>query len=213
MAGRIQDYARGLEQQIRARTEELELTNDNLSTTLKKLTEANYRLEELATTDGLTGLANYRHFRQVLDQELRRADRMGYDLSLIMADVDHFKTYNDTHGHPAGDGVLKKVAEILGMRLRQTDLAARYGGEEFALVLVGAGEEEARKVAEDLRAQVQRHGFPGEASQPGGGLTISMGVACHRRGSGEASEGLLERADRALYQAKNSGRNQVAVAP
>jgi diguanylate cyclase (GGDEF)-like protein len=213
MAGRIQVHAQGLEQQIQLRTGELEVANRNLSSALDKLTAANFRLEELATTDCLTGLANYRHFRQVLDQELKRAERMGYELSVVMADVDHFKNFNDAHGHLAGDGVLRQVAQVLSRRLRQTDLAARYGGEEFALVLVGASDEEALKVAEDIRLQIQNEPIVGEETQPQGRLTISMGVARFKRDGTEGLEDLVQRADRALYEAKNQGRNRVVQAP
>lgn len=210
MAARIEDYTHGLEDAIKARTSELETSNSLLSKAMEELKQANSKLEEQATTDGLTGLANYRHFKTVFELEVRRARRVGYPLALVMADVDHFKIYNDTNGHPAGDEVLRKVAGALSQRLRQTDLACRYGGEEFVLILVNARLQEAAQVAEDIRAQIEQMPFAGEEKQPSGRLTISMGVSVLDP-TNDAPETLLSRTDQALYQAKHQGRNRVVT--
>ena len=126
-----------------------------------------------------------------------------------MVDVDHFKTYNDTHGHTAGDEVLRKVAATIERSVRTSDVVYRYGGEEFSMLLPGASPEEAAHVAERVRAAVEAEEFPGQEMQPGGRLTISVGVATLATGSGDD---IRERADQALYRAKESGRNQVAFA-
>src|ERR1041384_5249318 len=154
---------RELEAKIHARTHEL--------------AEANSRLAQLAVTDGLTGLYNHRHFHERLALEVERSQRNGLPLSLFMIDVDHFKQYNDAHGHPAGDEVLRQLARILGDGRRANDVVARYGGEEFAIVLVDTAQFAAAKLAERLRERVAEHNFPQGESQPGGRLTISIGVA------------------------------------
>jgi len=194
MAREIQSHTRHLEETIRERTKELE--------------EANKKLKELATTDGLTGLYNYRFFEETIRMEVRRAQRQGLPLSLLMIDLDHFKVYNDTHGHQMGDEVLKTVARIMKYRLRSTDFPCRYGGEEFAIILPGTGFEEAMKLAEEVRGLVEAHPFPGEEKQPEGKLTISIGVATYPYHA-EDEISLVRAADMALYTAKQKGRNRV----
>ena len=130
-------------------------------------------------------------------------------LGFAMVDVDNFKTYNDTHGHTAGDEVLRRVAETIAAFVRDSDVVYRYGGEEFSMLLPGASPEEAAIVAERVRAAVEETSFPGEEQQPGGKLTVSVGVATLANGS---AEDIRERADAALYEAKEAGRNRVILA-
>jgi len=165
-------------------------------------------VQRLATTDPLTGLANRRVLEQRLEEEARRARRYQRPLSLIMADLDHFKVYNDTYGHPAGDVVLQEVANLLRANVRETDLVVRYGGEEFAVLLPETSLAGALAVAEKLRIAVENHPFPRREALPGGRLTISLGVATFPEEVGEP-EALIRYADEALYRAKESGRNRV----
>ena len=167
--------------------------------------------QRLATTDPLTGLSNYRHFHDLLNLEVQRAHRMDYSIGLVMMDLDHFKQVNDRHGHPVGDFALRSVARLLSTRLRRTDVVGRLGGEEFGAILPGASLEEVAVVAEKLRVAV-------EALPPVGGgmqedptpLTVSLGGTSLGSEVVDA-ELLVSCADRALYQAKRSGRNQVCL--
>lgn len=163
---------------------------------------------ELSLTDALTGTANRRHLFQRLEMEVTRAQRFGNDLSMIMIDIDHFKTYNDKNGHPAGDEVLKGVAAALQRTVRKIDTVARYGGEEFAVILPQIRREEAMAVAEKLRRSVSSIEFPHAEAQPGGRVTISIGLA-HFPSDAQDLHQLLLRADSALYAAKNGGRNRL----
>lgn len=169
--------------------------------------ELRRRLAEESVTDPLTGLRNRRFLERFLETELARARRYGSDCSLAMVDLDRFKRYNDTHGHPAGDEVLEAVAEILGSEARSSDVVARYGGEEFAVIMPDTGWESARVAAERMRRAVEATSFPG-GEVVSGGLTVSLGVASYPDHAGSDEE-LIEAADRALYQAKERGRNQV----
>ncbi len=167
------------------------------------------QMERLATTDGLTGLLNRRTFNAELDKRLREAQRYRRPLSLLLLDVDHFKRVNDTHGHPAGDSVLRGVARLAGKQARETDLVARYGGEEMALVLPETDAGGATVIAERIRAAVAA---ASHATEQGAiKVTISIGVATWP-GAGEDPEALIASADKALYRAKQSGRNRVEVA-
>ena len=182
--------------------------NDKLLKKVYELQEQNRRLQSLATTDGLTGLSNRRDLNDLMTQEIARSKRFGQSLSVVMCDVDYFKHYNDNFGHPAGDEVLKTVATIMRTRLRTSDHAARYGGEEFVLVLPVTAKDAAIRVADSIRKRIQEYHFPNEEKQPGGDLTISMGVATNGE-DGETAQELIEAADKALYRAKQSGRNRV----
>jgi diguanylate cyclase (GGDEF)-like protein len=162
----------------------------------------------MAVRDGLTALFNHRHFQEALAQELARSSRSGKPCSIVFMDVDNFKAYNDTHGHPDGDKLLRTLSEILTSQLRCSDLAARYGGEEFVLLLPETPKAAALRIAETLRAKVEREHFPGRERQPLGRVTISAGVACYPE-DGRDTQTLLGCADQRLYQAKNGGRNQV----
>jgi diguanylate cyclase (GGDEF)-like protein len=181
---------------------------ENLEQSNLRMEESNEALRELATRDGLTGLFNHRHFKEVLEMELTRAARYERPLCLIMMDVDHFKIYNDTHGHPAGDEVLKILADIIKNRLRDVDRSARYGGEEFVALLPETDWKSGITVAEDIRAQMENYPFKGKESQPLGKVTVSFGVAEFPTDCGDAAS-LIEKADEALYQAKSEGRNRV----
>jgi diguanylate cyclase (GGDEF)-like protein len=165
---------------------------------------------ELSLTDPLTGTSNRRHLFQRLEMEVTRAQRFGTDLSLVMLDIDHFKLYNDRNGHPAGDEVLKGVAAALQRTVRKIDTVARYGGEEFAIVLPQIRREEAIQVGEKLRRAVSQIQFRNGQTQPGGQITISLGLA-HFPSDAQDIHQLLSRADAALYAAKNGGRNRLVA--
>ena len=169
----------------------------------QRLWEANERLEELATKDGLTGLNNHRTLQERLAQEWERAERHGSPLSFLLLDVDRFKDYNDTFGHPAGDEVLRTVSAVLTATVREADILARYGGEEFAVILPDNGHDGAARAAERLCRAIE------SASCPGRGVTASIGVAT-RSGATGCTADLVTAADRALYRAKRQGRNRVA---
>lgn len=177
------------------------------------LQQRNQELTVLATRDGLTGLANRRHFEETLRLELKRARRNGASLSLVLLDVDFFKKYNDHYGHVAGDECLRQVAATLRSCLaRPTDLAARYGGEEFAMVLPATGQVGARYVAERLRLAIMELGIA-HADNPPGVVTISAGTCTFHAAAGEDDdpEAFVRRADALLYRAKAEGRNRVST--
>ncbi|UCF87705.1 MAG: diguanylate cyclase [Nitrospiraceae bacterium] len=166
------------------------------------------QVEMLAITDGLTGLFNHKHFQERLNQEFQRIQRIPQPLSLLLIDIDFFKKINDTYGHPAGDMVLKKLAQILKKTLRGIDIIARYGGEEFAAVLMGTDRGGAKKMAERLRSKVME--IPFQTDEGEIKITLSIGVATHPHDA-EAKDEIISRADQALYHAKESGRNQVCL--
>ena len=175
----------------------------------QELKRAYDEVERLARTDPLTGLANRRHFMETLEREVERSERYGRPLSLVALDMDHFKAVNDSHGHAAGDDVLREAARALRAVCRDVDTAARLGGEELALILPETDAAGARTVAERLREHIvsTAHRSPaGEAFR----VTASLGVATARHGA--TGEALLQAADEALYRAKGAGRNQVALA-
>ncbi|MCG8608096.1 diguanylate cyclase [bacterium] len=182
--------------------------NDALSEKVIELQRAKEELRQLAITDGLTSLYNYRYFQEQLLQELNRARRHNLQVSLVMIDIDHFKHYNDTHGHPAGDLILKQIASLLKSNIRNIDLASRYGGEEFALVLIETNKSSAGIVAEKIRKLVEDQSFEQEESQPNGTLTISTGVATFPE-DGDDFDQLVSNADQRLYRAKQAGRNLI----
>lgn len=161
-----------------------------------------------ATTDPMTGLYNVRQLWLLLDRELERARRYGHRCSLAMIDIDSFKEYNDRHGHLQGDEVLKRAAELFREQIRNSDSVARYGGEEFVLIMPETGKKIALVVGEKLRLAFELCSFPHEETQPGGRLTISMGVATFPDDADNART-LLDLADQALYEAKRAGKNRV----
>lgn len=160
--------------------------------------------EQLSVTDALTGLLNRRYIEQRLDEEVKRSNRHGYPMSFLLLDVDHFKSYNDTYGHPAGDVALKLVADVIKDTLRGADVAARFGGEEFAILLPQTVDEEAAAIAERVRRNIEAAEFPHRE------VTVSIGVASC---SSElcSTSGLVDAADKALYDAKHHGRNGVRM--
>ncbi|MEN9657126.1 MAG: hypothetical protein RL571_591 [Pseudomonadota bacterium] len=164
-------------------------------------------LHRLAITDGLTGLANRRHFDEALKQETQRLQRQGGQLALVIIDVDFFKRYNDSYGHPAGDECLRRVAAVISTELRRpADLTARIGGEEFACLLPETTLAGAYVVAERIRQTVQALAMPHQTSTIAEYVTVSVGVAVS---NGTDSNHLYQRADIQLYIAKTSGRNCV----
>ena len=166
-------------------------------------------LRELSTHDELTGLANRRLLSARLANELDRAQRFGQPLSVLVVDIDHFKQLNDRLGHPTGDAALREVARTLENEVRRVDTVARVGGEEFVVLLPQNEIRSATLVAEKLRRSIELRDLPGGEGQPGGRLTISVGVAT--LAPGDDADSLLGRADEALYLAKERGRNRVAV--
>jgi diguanylate cyclase (GGDEF)-like protein/PAS domain S-box-containing protein len=166
-------------------------------------------LERLSRQDGLTGLANRRSFDDILRREFLRSVRERSPLTLIIGDTDCFKNYNDRHGHVQGDECLKRIAaEFSAVCRRSADLAARYGGEEFALILPDTPPEAAARMAESLRHAVEALAIPHAASTVADRVTVSLGTATLVPRHGEAPEALIESADRALYEAKQRGRNR-----
>lgn len=180
---------------------------------LEELESANRELSRLSSLDGLTGIANRRHFEQIYDREWRRAQRTGHELAILFLDIDFFKYYNDTYGHQEGDDCLKQVATIAGSVLKRPgDLLARYGGEEFVIILPETGIDGAGKVAEAIRAAVESSRIPHIASTIAEHVTVSIGVAAGKLSLADEPQELIAMADKALYEAKNSGRNQVKAA-
>ncbi|MBH2016075.1 MAG: GGDEF domain-containing protein [Burkholderiales bacterium] len=174
----------------------------------KEVQRLNLELAEMARRDGLTGLANRRHFDEVLQREWERSRRGAHPLALLMIDVDHFKAFNDHHGHPAGDGCLAQVAQALSSVVkRPADLVARYGGEEFVALLPDTDAEGARELARRLIEQVDRVALRHGASPAAAHVTVSVGGSVLRPGSGASAQELLAAADAALYQAKAGGRH------
>lgn len=176
----------------------------------RHLEEVNQTLKEMTIRDGLTGLFNHRHFQESLSLEIFRAQRHAQYFSLIFLDVDNFKIYNDTHGHPKGDEALQTLAALIKGQTRRTDLVARYGGEEFVVLLPETSKEQALVRAENIRQAVQNHSFAGATNQPQGRFTISLGVATYPE-DGKDGSTLTKLADKALYTAKGQGRNRVCA--
>ena len=188
----------GMVWRLREGRKELDASNEQLR-------RQNEELERLSLTDGLTGLANRRYLVQQLNEEALRFRRTRKDFSVLMADVDHFKQYNDTFGHPAGDDVLKKVARLLQASVREMDCVARYGGEEFCIMLPETSGAGAAVLASRVCERVAAAEFPGQK------ITVSIGVAS-LPGNGDTPDAVIAAADEALYQAKREGRNRVVQA-
>jgi diguanylate cyclase (GGDEF)-like protein len=166
------------------------------------------RLKEMATTDGLTGLLNHRVFQEELEKKLKSAERFGHSLSVIITDLDKFKSVNDTYGHPVGDVVLKGFAAVLGSAMRETDLVARYGGEEFAIICEQTDAPGALLLADRIREEMAARVFQAEIGQFQ--VTCSLGIATFPTHAKD-KQALVESADQALYAAKEKGRNRAEV--
>ncbi|TGD75675.1 GGDEF domain-containing protein [Mangrovimicrobium sediminis] len=179
----------------------------------RQLRDARQQLTCLANIDELTGLGNRRMANSALNDEINRARRTGACLSLVMLDVDCFKAYNDTYGHPAGDRVLQRLADLMQRATtRAGELVARFGGEEFILILPGACAETALRTAERLRQLVEEEAIPHAGSPQFGVITVSQGLLTLEPGTDAQPGELVSRADQALYRAKQLGRNRVVVA-
>jgi diguanylate cyclase (GGDEF)-like protein len=167
--------------------------------------------EKAVDFDGLTGVYSKGYLKEWLGDEVLRAGREGFQLSLLILDIDHFKHYNDRNGHLEGDEVLKRIGELLKRSIRDGDKAVRYGGEEFVVVYPGATKASALHLAETLRKSVEETPFRHAAGQPLGKVTISGGVASFPEDSRDSID-LIRSADQALYEAKAAGRNRVLAA-
>ena len=187
-----------LERVVAARTAELEAANTELA--------------RLSREDSLTGVANRRRLDEALEEEWRRARRESGSLAFLLLDVDDFKEYNDRQGHPAGDACLKTVAQtVTSAHRRAGELVARYGGEEFAVLMPGLSREAAQSEAESVRRLIEELGLPHQGSRVGPVVTVSVGLAWAEPRADGAPADLVEAADRALYRAKQAGRNRVAI--
>jgi diguanylate cyclase (GGDEF)-like protein/PAS domain S-box-containing protein len=200
-----------------AQARELKITNQELERRVEQRTAelelANGRLQQMAMEDGLTRLSNRRHFDTILDKEIRRAQRKGDYLSLIMGDVDFFKRFNDLNGHVAGDNCLRVIGEVMKDVFRRVEeLPARYGGEEFAVILPGADAQRAQAAAEMLLKAVEARRIPHGNSDVGPFVTLSLGFVSAEVTSGTTPDWFITWADEGLYRSKTSGRNRVSSA-
>jgi len=167
-----------------------------------------HRMEQVVSSDGLTGLCSKRFFLSSLAEQILKAESTHEEFSVFLFDIDHFKNYNDRNGHMVGDEGLKQTGKVIRQTIREDDLPARYGGEEFIILLPNTPKSGAMVTAEKVRAAIQNHVYPKEENQPGGDLTISGGVASYPY-DGKTSAELISAADLALYKAKRSGRNRI----
>jgi diguanylate cyclase (GGDEF)-like protein len=192
---RLQKASDDLEQEVMNRTSELKRARDGL--------------KKLSITDGLSGLYNYRYLIHSLDSELKRSIRYNRTLALLLMDIDYLKNLNDTYGHLCGDYVIKTLAKLLKSNVRGTDVVARYGGDELAVMLIETNTKNALEVAEKLKQEIGSHVFEWQTKQLS--VSISIGVATAPGPGIQGVSHLVEAADRALYQAKRSGRNTVVL--
>ena len=202
----LSKYKQHLEKIVDERTNDLRERNTQLKKEVRERQIAQAELARQATIDHLTSIPNRRKFNEVLSYELMRDERYRTGLSLIICDLDNFKSINDQFGHYAGDSVLKAFARLVNRNIRGSDIFARWGGEEFVLLLPGTNLEAAIEIAEKLRIETERYLFPVVGS-----LTSSFGVTQYLEGDNEAT--LIRRADEALYKAKDNGRNMVETHP
>jgi diguanylate cyclase (GGDEF)-like protein len=182
---------------------------EQLAVINETLRKKNKELHELSITDSLTGLYNRKHLMETLENEVARSKRHKHDFSVLVIDIDHFKDYNDTYGHLAGDEVLSRLATVFKESVRSCDYVARYGGEEFILVLPEIGPEDGVKAAERIRKKVAKESFAGDGKPIQ--ITVSVGVASYPK-YGDDPQSIIRHADTALYKSKESGRNRVVLA-
>ena len=173
----------------------------------QELDSLNKEFREMAIRDGLTGLFNHRYAKDRLDEEFDRSIRFGRELSVLFMDLDHFKFFNDTHGHQAGDQILQLLAALMMKSIRESDTLARWGGEEFIVIAPETSEQQGCILAEKIRKTVAAHPFPHGDKQPLGMVSLSVGISS-RSYATENAEKLLRYADDAVYAAKDSGRNR-----
>ena len=173
----------------------------------QELDSLNKEFREMAIRDGLTGLFNHRYAEERLDAEFERSTRYDRELSVLFMDLDHFKFYNDNHGHQAGDEILQMLSAIMMESIREPDTLARWGGEEFIVVAPETGTAESCRLAEKIRQAVENYDFPNAAKQPLGKVSLSVGIASRSKLT-DSAERLLRFADDAVYAAKDSGRNR-----
>ncbi len=167
-----------------------------------------HRVQELAITDSLTGVLSRRHWLERFNQELERSKKFKYQFSFLMVDIDHFKTFNDRYGHLVGDAILRSISDRIKENIRQVDLIGRYGGEEFSVILTETDKEGALLAAERIRRAVEANDI--NIYDESLKISVSIGIAVFP-GDAVRPETLIEKADRALYQAKQTGRNKVCV--
>lgn len=179
----------------------------------KQLEASNKQLQKLSMLDGLTGIANRRHFDEQLEAELENARSSQTPISLVLVDIDFFKDFNDNYGHQMGDECLKRVAGLLAKSCQNpTDMAARYGGEEFVMLLPGTSEENAHSVASRFQQALGQSCIEHSHSGVADCVTVSMGISTFDRGNDYDAKQLIENADKALYKAKETGRNRILQA-
>ncbi|MEK6705590.1 MAG: sensor domain-containing diguanylate cyclase [Bdellovibrionota bacterium] len=206
---KLSDGNEAIQAILRDITQERE-TQERIRGYIAELEILNKKLEALSTTDELTKLFNFRHFKGHIQAEHARAARYNSEYSVIFFDADNFKHYNDRNGHPAGDGLLRQISNIIATNCRDTDLAARYGGEEFVILCPETSAKEAFSLAERIRYVIAERKFPFSEYQPLGRVSLSIGIAGYPKDA-ETPEGVLEAADKALYYSKQSGRNKVTA--
>lgn len=179
---------------------------------LSELKEANFKLESLSTLDGLTGIPNRRSFDDYIEMSIKSCTRLNKPISLIMADIDFFKGYNDNYGHLKGDDCLINVAKSISLSVkRPLDFVTRYGGEEFAVILPETDEEGAKIIAEIIRKNVEELEIAHKSSDVSAYVTLSLGITTKSSSIQYSKNELIEHADKALYNSKSNGRNQVSV--
>jgi diguanylate cyclase (GGDEF)-like protein len=182
----------------------------NLKENEKKLQELLHKFRKESVTDGLTGLYNQSHFFLLLNLQMERSKRYGTPFSLIIFDVDNFKNYNDTNGHIAGSSALKRVGDLMKEAFRTGDMLAKYGGDEFVVILPNSDKIGAFLGAERIREMVESEHFEGGEHQPKGKVTLSLGISAYPEHGADTRE-ILDRADKALYSAKEGGRNKTVI--
>ena len=202
----IGGYISSLRRNLSTSRSELKKTVENLNISRAELEKSLSIIQEIAIRDELTGLYNRRHLMELLDNEKNRSLRGNTVFTIAMLDIDHFKKVNDTHGHQSGDEVLRTVSAAIHNTMRNTDFCGRYGGEEFVLVLIQTDLKEAMICAERMRANIEKCRFP----RIGDGFRITASIGLSEYQLREEIETMIARADRALYRAKEDGRNRVA---